>query len=88
MPNQYTKLTRSNIIKKTTRKKNPVTSMAQLAREFGYNTTYTRHEDRFGREGQLDNASPEVFRTRVKALVGEKVYNQIRQQQHVNKCFS
>ena len=88
MPNQYTKLTRANIITKTTRKRNPVNSMAQLAREFGYNTTYRRHEDQFGREGLTDTAAPAHFRARVRALVGDVTYNRIRQQQHVNKCFS
>lgn len=84
MPNQYTKLTASNIMRKINRRTNPVTSIAQLAREFGVNTSYLRHHDWYGREGRTDTAAPASFRRKVKALVGEQVYNDLRRSQHIS----
>lgn len=71
MPNQYTKLTAGNINRKLGRKRNPVTNIAQLAREFGQNT--------------YGGSAPGAFRNRVKALVGEDTYNTIRDSRFVNK---
>lgn len=88
MPNQYTKLTRENILTKVNRKKNPVSSLAQLAREFGYSTEYNRTYDYWGgRSGRKDHAAPATFRRKVRALVGEKVYNQIRNANSVNLIY-
>lgn len=83
MANQYTKLTKTNILAKVNRKKNPVTSIAQLAREFGYDTFYYRWSGRFG----TGTAAPRSFRNKVKALVGEKQYNEIRESGSVNLSY-
>lgn len=77
MPNQYTKLSKDNVLRKLNRKRNPVTSVAQLAREFGYNTTLTSGS----------TAAPGNFRNRVKSLVGEKTYNAIRDERSVNLTY-
>lgn len=79
MPNQYTKLTKSNILTKVTRKRSPVQSMAQLAREFGYNT----HS--FRADGTWSISAPGSFRNRVRALVGEDTYKTIRDGRFANK---
>lgn len=78
MPNQYSKITADNILRKVNRKRNPVSSLTQLAREFNVNTEFVRKTDRYGREGQVDHAVPGSFRTKVRSLVGDQVYNQIR----------
>lgn len=82
MANQYSKLTTSNILTKMNRKKNPVTSVVQLAREFGENTTYTRY---WG--GGTGNRAPESFVRKVKALVGEETYNRLRRSECVNHSY-
>lgn len=85
MANQYTKLTRANIITKMNRRRNPVTSVAQLAREFGFNTAYVRAHDWYGREGKVDNAAPASFRRKVKSLIGATRYNQLRQSKFASR---
>lgn len=87
MANQYTKLTRENILIKMNRKKQPVHNAAQLAREFGVNTTYRRTVDTRGRTGLYDNAVPASFRRRVIALVGTQVWNQLRNDESVNLVY-
>ena len=79
MPNQYTKLTKDNILRKVNRKRNPVRNMSQLAREFGVNTSYTRADGSWG------SATPGAFRNRVRTLVGDSTYNTIRDSRFVSK---
>lgn len=81
MSNQYTKLTKKNILRKVNRKKNPVQNMVQLANEFGVNTTYDHYGNFTG------SAAPGAFRNRVKTLVGQKTYNQIRDDRFVNIAY-
>lgn len=81
MPNQYSALTAANIIRKMTRRRNPVRSMTQLAREFGIHTEYSRWD------GTTGNAAPESFRRKVKGLVGESVYKRIRHASSVNVSY-
>lgn len=76
MPNQYTKLTQENVVRKMNRVRNPVTSIAQLAREFGYNTS---------KNGTQSTSAPGSFRRRVRGLIGEDLYNTIRDGRYVNK---
>lgn len=78
MANQYTKLTKDNILRKVNRKKNPVTSMAQLAREFGYDT---------GSWYSASTSAPGSFRRRVRRLVGPATYDKIRDSRYVNKSY-
>lgn len=87
MPNQYSRVSRTNILRKINRKRNPVTSVLQLAREFGVNTAYTRHDDWYGREGKVDHRAPASFVTQVKSLIGEREYNKLRQSKAVNARF-
>lgn len=77
MANQYSKLTKENILRKMNRKSNPVSSVTQLAREFGVNTEYTRHLDWYGREGKTDSAPPANFRNKVKGLIGAREYQKL-----------
>lgn len=81
MANQYTKITRASILQKVNRKRNPVGSIAQLAREFGVHTGYWRWEGGYG------TAAPKHFRAKVKSLVGEKKYNEIRDSSSVNVSY-
>lgn len=81
MPNQYTALTRKNILIKLNRKRNPIENASQLAREFGYRTTYRRHD------GTTEISFSPKFRNRVIALVGERIWNQIRDEQSVNLSY-
>lgn len=81
LSNQYTKLSKNSILRKVNRKKNPVRTITQLAAEFGQHTTYTRSN------GFPGHAAPGAFRKRVKALVGEKVYNKIRDERFVNIAY-
>lgn len=83
MPNQYSSLTAENIRIKMNRKRNPVKSVAQLAREFGYNTEYPRYRGK----AFYGNAAPPGFRQRVKALIGEEEYMQIRNSTTVNVAY-
>lgn len=78
MANQYSTLTRKNILIKVNRKRNPVKNMAQLAREFGYNTYIS---------GRNSTAAPGSFRNKVRALVGDRIYNQIRDDRTVNRAY-
>lgn len=71
MPNQYSKLTAENINVKLNRKRNPVRSMTQLAREFGVRTTYQRSN------GSIGSAAPGAFRQKVLQLVGPDGYKTI-----------
>lgn len=84
MANQYTKLTKENILRKVNRKRNPVTSLAQLAREFGHNTSIYRRPSLEAIDGRSSTAAPASFRRKVKALVGETTYNKIRDSRKVN----
>lgn len=84
MPNQYSKLTKQNILRKVNRKKHPVRNMVQLAQEFGYKTTYTRWS---GWGGNYGTAAPPSFRRKVRALVGSKVYEEIRDGRFVNSSY-
>lgn len=85
MANQYTKLSRDNIITKMNRKKNPVTSAVDMAREFGYNVVYTRRSGL--RAGHKDVRAPQTFEHRVVALVGRQVWNQLRNDEFVNLAY-
>lgn len=79
MPNQYTKLTKANVLRKLNRKRNPVRSMVQLANEFDepvYHDPYSR-----------GTSASRAFRMRVKALVGEGTYNKIRDDRYVNHIY-
>lgn len=80
----YSSLTRSRIMRKVNRKRNPVTSVVQLAREFGVNTAYQRHIDWYGREGKVDHRAPKDFVDHVKSMIGEREYNKLRQTKSVN----
>lgn len=78
MANQYSKLTKDNVLRKINRKRSPATSLVQLAREFGVRTDYTRSDwDLHGRGGETVSAAPPAFRKKVRDLVGTKVYKQI-----------
>lgn len=78
-------ITKTNIMRKVNRKKNPVTSIAQLAREFGVNTSYYRWDDFHG--SVEATAAPRAFREKVKSLVGLSTYNQIRDAKSVNVSY-
>lgn len=67
MPNQYSALSRENIIRKTARKRNPVRTFTQLAAEFGYNTEYVRRTGT--RAGKVEHRAPASFMTRVRTLL-------------------
>lgn len=71
------KITKSAILKKANRSRKPVRSLTQLAREFGVNTEFTRSN------GTVGHAAPGSFRNRVRAEVGKKVYNKIRNASYV-----
>jgi hypothetical protein len=86
LPNQYSALTRENILRKMNRKRNPVTSVAELAREFGEDTQYDRHTPTF-LWGATGVAATKSFRTKIKALVGEDKYNQLRDERFVNHSY-
>lgn len=77
-------LTKTNIMRKVNRKRNPVESIAQLAREFGYNTNYWRWDTGMHNKS---TAAPGSFRTKVKSLVGEQTYNQIRNESSINRLY-
>lgn len=83
--NQYTKLTRSNILRKINRKTRPVQSIAQLAREFGYSTTTTTFDGGWG--SRINQSAPKSFRDKVKSLVGQKTYDTIKQGRFVNHMY-
>lgn len=83
MANQYSKITAANIRTKMNRQKNPVTSVVQLAREFGINTTYTRYFS----GGRTGERAPQSFVNQVKSLVGENTYNQLRRAECVNHSY-
>lgn len=85
MPNQHTKLTRSNIQKKINRKTNPVGSVLQLAREFGVDTSFRRQSGYRG--GTIDHRAPTSFVKKVKSLIGETEYNKLRQAKAVNYWY-
>lgn len=78
LPNQYTRLTTDNVLRKMNRRRDPVTNVVELAREFGENTVYSRSDGSFG------SAAPGSFREKVKALVGETTYNRLRDDRFVN----
>lgn len=74
MANQYSKMTKANVIRKINRKSNPVQSVSQLAREFGVGQ-YTRTErDWYGREGQAVIAPSPTFRNQVRTMIGARAY--------------
>lgn len=88
MSNQYSRISRKNILIKMNRKKSPVTSAVQLAREFGETTVYTRRTPNGAKPvGYRDEAVPAAFRAKVIALVGEQVWNQLRQDEFVNLAY-
>lgn len=76
-------ITKHNIERKINRKRNPVNSIAGLAREFGVNT----HYDRFNSRRNSGNAAPGWFRKEVKSLIGERAYNRLRQSNCVNLAY-
>lgn len=78
MPNQYSALTVENINRKMNRKNNPVRSLAQMAREFGVSTSFSR------RNGRTDHRVPSDFREQVRALIGTEGLNSLRQRKHIN----
>lgn len=77
-------ITKTTILKKVNRKKNPVMSIAQLAREFGVNTEYYRWSSGSGSVGV---SAPKAFREQVKDLVGEDTYNKIRNESSINRAY-
>lgn len=81
MPNQYSRLTAQNIRIKMNRARNPVRSAVQLAREFGYRTSYVRTT------GGVVSAAPPTFRNRVIALVGEDTWRELRMNEFVNSAY-
>lgn len=81
MPNQYTSLTRENIERKINRKRNPVTSVSELAKEFGRDISYVRSS------GRVDTRPPSSFVKEVKALIGDEAYNELRRGQNVNLAY-
>lgn len=87
MANQYSRLTAENILIKMNRQRNPVTSVVQLAREFGVNTSYRRIHDYYGRSGRNDERAPQSFSNKVKALIGEEAYNRLRVSANVNLAY-
>lgn len=74
-------ITKKNILRKVNRKKNPVSSIAQLAREFDVHTSYWRWD------GGIGTAAPKSFRAKVKQLVGQPTYNKIRDTKSVNRSY-
>lgn len=74
-------ITKVTILKKVNRKKNPVQSIAGLAREFGVATTYTRLD------GTAGISAPPSFRKQVKSLVGLKTYDKIRDTKSVPAIY-
>lgn len=87
MPTTYPGLTRTRILQKVNRQRNPVTSILQLAREFGVDTSYQRQSDWYGRAGRIDYRTPPGFVNRVKSLIGEDEYNRIRRSEAVNYSY-
>lgn len=79
MANQYTKLTRANILRKINRKRNPVTSLVQLADEFDYPVYF---DERSG-----STSASRAFREKVKGLVGDGTYKKIRNEKSVNLAY-
>lgn len=78
MPNQYTRLTRENAIRKMNR---GVDSIAALAREFGVDTSYRRSNGGYGER------APIAFVNKLKALLTQAEYEQIRQNHKVNLMY-
>jgi len=85
MPNQYTALTAENIQRKINRKRNPVRNISQLAKEFGRDISYVRATG--PRAGHVDTRPPSSFVKEVKALIGERAYNRLRDSRSVNKAY-
>lgn len=76
-------ITKEQILRKVNRKRNPVGSMAELAREFGYNTNIYRWDT----DTSTSTAAPGSFRNKVRSLVGERMYNKIRDNKSVNLSY-
>lgn len=87
MPNQYSSITKENILRKMNRQSNPVTSLTQLAREFGSNVTYVRSTPGDSRFGKVDVAVRPAFRAQVRSLIGETQFNRLRRRKHINRGF-
>lgn len=78
MPNQYTKFTRENAIRKMSRKTNPVTTLSQLTKEFGFNTTYTRSD------GRTVDAPSGALRNRIRREIGALRYKRLTSRTRVS----
>lgn len=85
MANQYSALTKQNIERKISRKKNPVQNVTQLAEEFGVDTSY--HRSTGPRAGHLDTRPPTSFVKEVKSLIGERAYKKLRDTKSVNLAY-